>query len=111
MVDEARNEIEGRLHHTLLDLMPVMWHEFIDLKKTYRTIEKKYYGFLGVKYGKKKKESLELEDEAKIQDLISGLHTINSYCMTHKKPYLNEKAYHLQFKIRDFLTDYRTKKN
>lgn len=106
-MDEANMERQGRIHPSLLDFMPFMWQEYYDLKKKFRKLEKKYYGFLGVRHGRKKLEAISGGDMETIEDLKVSLAILNNYCTQRKKPYLNERVYALEFKIYDFIQNYR----
>lgn len=104
---EAKTAQVGEAHFTLLNRTLVLWRRYAHLKKDYRIVEKKYYGFLGVNHGRKRKEKIEEADLTKINDVRKGLDSIGSYHLSHNDVYLNGRIYNLQFKIQDFLKNYQ----
>jgi hypothetical protein len=101
--EESGTEAERKARAGRVDIFPAMWIEYLDLKSTYRKVEREYYGFLGMKWGKKKKEELSLEDQAKIKHTLEVTHDLSAYCINHKKPILNEQLIHFRWKIDEFL--------
>ena len=107
-MDEDMIERQGKIHPTAIDLTPGMYDGYKQLRGVYRKLEKKYWGFWGVRFGSKKRQEIEPEDLTALEELRSSLSTLSSHYIRHERIHLNGQAQELQLKIHNFLRCYQT---
>lgn len=107
--EEHRTEADRKASASRVDIFPVMWVEYLEIKKEYHKVERNYYGWLGMRFGKRKKEELSLDDEERVTRVRHLINDLSNYCMSHHKPILNEKLIGLRQRIEEFTRQFPKK--